>query len=133
MQWTWIAANNWGSCHNGARGMGCGPQVFEHNNNQYQYQSQSVLVTEIIFGSIYDSLHLFLSLHFILLNSFKPFMLFGTFKPFRFYLNCFSTYSDSLVCKTECRNQYTIHLLNHYHISLVQSQNQSPRTIIAGV
>ena len=27
LQWTWIAANNWGSCHNGARGLGCGPQV----------------------------------------------------------------------------------------------------------
>ena len=27
LQWTWIAANNWGSCHNGGRGMGCGPQV----------------------------------------------------------------------------------------------------------
>ena len=26
-QWTWIVANNWGSCHNGARGVGCGPQV----------------------------------------------------------------------------------------------------------
>lgn len=26
IQWTWIAANNWGSCHNGARGIGCGPQ-----------------------------------------------------------------------------------------------------------
>ena len=26
-QWTWIAANNWGSCHTGGRGMGCGPQV----------------------------------------------------------------------------------------------------------
>ena len=25
-QWTWIVANNWGSCHNGHRGMGCGPQ-----------------------------------------------------------------------------------------------------------
>jgi len=26
LQWTWIAANNWGSCHAGGRGMGCGPQ-----------------------------------------------------------------------------------------------------------
>lgn len=26
IQWTWIAANNWGSCHQGGRGMGCGPQ-----------------------------------------------------------------------------------------------------------
>ena len=32
------------------------------------------------------SLHLFLSLHFILSNSFKPFMLYGTFKSFRFYI-----------------------------------------------
>ena len=46
------------------------------------------------------------------------------------YLNCSSTYSDSLVCRTECRNQYTIHLLNHYHISLVHNQNQNQRTII---
>ena len=33
----------------------------------------------------HHSLHLYLSLHFILFNSFKLFMLYGTFKPFRFY------------------------------------------------
>ena len=32
LQWTWIAANNWGSCHTGGRGMGCGPQVNRSGN-----------------------------------------------------------------------------------------------------
>ena len=37
--------------------------------------------------SLYLSLHLFLSLHFILLNSFKPFMLYGTLNLSGFIIN----------------------------------------------
>ncbi|RXG73020.1 hypothetical protein Avbf_02355, partial [Armadillidium vulgare] len=26
IQWTYVGANNWGTCDNGTEGMGCGPQ-----------------------------------------------------------------------------------------------------------